>query len=115
VPAGLGIPELGGEREPADGLGLAELERFGATQPGDGLDEVFLSAAALAELLLSGRVDAGVLKRERGEAGEAGQQRDVLLPAAPLPRGSWKPTQDENTPVPTCISSADPSASARYR
>jgi hypothetical protein len=81
----LRVSELGGEREPPDGLRLAELEReLGPAKPRDRVEQLVLGAAALAQLLLSGGVEPGVLERERRQASEPGEKRNFRLSERPL-------------------------------
>ena len=65
--------DVGHEWEVLDERAVAELR----------LPQGGLGAPALLELLLRGGVQPGALERERGEVGEAGEQRDLRLSEGP--------------------------------
>ena len=80
VMPGLRIAELGRISELADGLCLGATElQLGATQPGDGIEELFLGTTPLCQLHLEALVEARVVERDRRDPAEPVEERDLLL------------------------------------
>ena len=76
----LRIAELGGVGELADRLclGAAQLQ-LGATQPGDGVEELLLGPTPLCQLHLEALVEARVVERDRSHPAEPVEERDLFL------------------------------------
>ena len=79
VMPGLRIAELGCVRELADRLCLGATQlQLGATQPGDGIEELLLGTTPLCQLHLEALVEARVVERDRRHPAEPVEERDLL-------------------------------------
>ena len=77
---GFRIAELGGIGEFTDRLCLGATQiQLGATQPGDGVEELFLGTTPLCQLHLEALMEARVVERDRRDPAESVEKRDLLF------------------------------------